>query len=237
MKAKTKRRILHVLTKKKLVKRKTSKHILRSFLVLLATISTGSLAYAITLNKPMINLTVHSTGAGGVKIEAPVKLAWSALHTAALIGVTWLTAILRNTGVRTVTAPAPGSAPGPAAMTGRGSWYALGLPQPDALTCASRTFPRGTYLLVKDLENGHTMICRVNDYGPEVWTGRIIDLSRGSFVQIDNLSRGTIPVELRVAAGPTGLLRPTEGDIAAVVGYSLCATGHNPAYCELHRQD
>jgi len=210
MKAKTKRRILHVLTKKKLVKRKTSKHILRSFLVLLATISTGSLAYAITLNKPMINLTVHSTGAGGVKIEAPVKLA---------------------------SAPAPGSASGPAAMTGRGSWYALGLPQPDALTCASRTFPRGTYLLVKDLENGHTMICRVNDYGPEVWTGRIIDLSRGSFVQIDNLSRGTIPVELRVAAGPTGLLRPTEGDIAAVVDYSLCATGHNPAYCELHRQD
>jgi hypothetical protein len=210
MKAKTKRRILHVLTKKKLVKRKTSKHILRSFLVLLATISTGSLAYAITLNKPIINLTVHSTGAGGVKIEAPVKLA---------------------------SAPAPQYASGPAAMTGRGSWYALGLPQPDALTCASRTFPRGTYLLVKDLYNNHTMICRVNDYGPEIWTGRIIDLSRGSFTQIDSLGRGTIPVELRVAAGPTGLLSPTEGDIAAIVGYSLCATNHNPSYCEQHRQD
>jgi len=209
MKAKTKRRILHVLTKKKLVKRKTSKHILRSFLILLATISTGSLAYGITLNKPIINVTVHSTGPGGVKIEAPVKLA---------------------------AAPAPQLASGPAAMTGRGSWYALGLPQPDALTCASRTFPRGTYLLVKDLYNGRTMICRVNDYGPEVWTGRIIDLSRGSFTQVDSLGRGTIPVELRVASGPSGF-SPTFGDIAAVVGYSLCASSHNPAYCEQHRQD
>ncbi len=209
MKAKTKRRILHVLTKKKLVKRKTSKHILRSFLILLVTISTGSLAYGITLNKPIINLTVHSTGPGGVKIEAPVKL---------------------------TTAPAPQLASGPPAMTGRGSWYALGLPQPDALTCASRTFPRGTYLLVKDLYNGRTMICRVNDYGPEVWTGRIIDLSRGSFTQVDSLGRGTIPVELRVASGPSGF-SPTFGDIAAVVGYSLCGSSHNPSYCEQHRQD
>jgi rare lipoprotein A (peptidoglycan hydrolase) len=210
MKAKTKRRILHVLTKKKLVKRKTSKHILRSFLVLLATVSMGSLAYAITLNKPIINVTVHSSGPGGITIKAPVALA---------------------------AAPAPQSPSGPAAMTGRGSWYALGLPQPDSLTCASRTFPRGSYLLVKNLYNSRTVICRVNDYGPEIWTGRIIDLSRGAFRAVDSLGRGTIPVELRVASGPTGLLSPTEGDIAAVVGYSLCASTHNPAYCDLHRQD
>jgi rare lipoprotein A (peptidoglycan hydrolase) len=210
MKAKTKRHIVHVLTKKKLVKRKTSKHVLRTFLVLLATISMGSLAYAITLNKPIIGVAVHTSGAGGVEIKAPAPLA---------------------------TAAPVQSASGALAMTGRGSWYALGLPEPDALTCASRTFPRGTYLLVKNTENGRTMVCHVNDYGPEVWTGRIIDLSRGSFTQVDNLSRGTIPVELRVAAGPTGLLRPTEGNIAAIVGYSLCATKNNPAYCEQHRQD
>ena len=209
MKAKTKRRVLHILTKKKLVKRKTSKHVLRSFLILLATVSTGSLAYGITLNKPVISVAVHSSGAGGVQINAPVKLA---------------------------AAPTPQPASGPPAMTGRGSWYALGLPQPDALTCASRTFPRGTYLLVKDLYNGHTMVCRVNDYGPEVWTGRIIDLSRGSFTQIDNLGRGTIPVELRVASGPTGL-GPTDGDIGILVGYNLCAVNHDAAYCDAHRQD
>lgn len=210
MKAKTKRRVLHVLTKKKLVKRKTSKHVLRSFLILLATVSMGSLAYGIALNKPLVGVSVNKSGPGGVQISAPIAIQ---------------------------TTPTPVPANGPASMTGRGSWYALGLPQPDALTCASRTFPRGTYLLVKDLYNNNTMVCRVNDYGPEIWTGRIIDLSRGSFSQIDSLGRGTIPVELRVASGPTGYLSPTEGNIAAVVGYSLCSTQHDAAYCDLHRQD
>ncbi|HVQ44888.1 MAG TPA: septal ring lytic transglycosylase RlpA family protein [Candidatus Saccharimonadia bacterium] len=209
MKAKTKRRVLHVLTKKKLVKRKTSKHVLRSFLVLLATVSMGSLAYGITLNKPIVGVSVHTSAAGGVQIQAPV-----------IAGP-----------------PTPQPVGGPAAMTGRGSWYALGLPAPDSLTCASRTFPRGTYLLVKDLYNNNTVVCRVNDYGPEAWTGRIIDLSRGSFSAVDNLGRGTIPVELRVASGPTGGLSPTENDLVAVVGYSLCHKSHAGQFCEQHRQD
>jgi hypothetical protein len=209
MKAKTKRRVVHVLTKKTLIKRKTSRHILRSFLVVLATISTGSLAYAITLNKPVVGIAVHTSGAGGLHISAPV--------------------ILNAT-------PAPQSPDGPPAMTGKGSWYALGLPAPDTLTCASRTFPRGTYLLVKDLYNNHTVVCHVNDYGPEIWTGRIIDLSRGSFRAVDDLGRGTIPVELRVVSGSTGL-RPTEDAIASVVGYAVCAKAHAATYCDAHRQD
>ena len=92
------------------------------------------------------------------------------------------------------------------------------------------------YQPVKDLDNGHTMICLVNDYGPEIWTGRIIDLSRGSFTQIDSLGRGTIPVELRVAAGPMAGI-PIENDIAALVGYSSCKTAHDAAYCDAHRQE
>ena len=109
---------------------------------------------------------------------------------------------------------------------------------PDALTCASRTFPRGTYLLVKNLRTNRTVICHVNDYGPEAWTGRIIDLSRGSFRQIDDLGAGTAPVELRVASGPTGFNLPIENDVlAAVVGYNLCHNSHTPEFCEQHRQD
>lgn len=210
MKAKTKRRVIHVLTRKKLVKRKTSKHVLRSFLVIVATISMGSLAYAITLNKPTVNVSIQRSGEHGVEIKAPVQAA---------------------------AAPPAQPLSGPAAMTGRGSWYALGLPRPDALTCASRTFPRGTFLHVKNLRNNRTVICRVNDYGPEAWTNRIIDLSRGSFVQIDNLSAGTAPVELRVASSAAGYVLPTDRDIVAVVGYSLCHAEHSPAYCERHRQD
>lgn len=210
MKAKTKKRVLHVLTKKKLVKKHVSKHILRTFLIGLSTLSVGSLAYAITTTQPTVNLAVHSTGAGGVQLNAPVIAK---------------------------AQPTPGSPSGPAAASGRGSWYALGLPAPDALTCASRTFPRGTFLLVKNLYNSRTVICRVNDYGPEAWTNRIIDLSRGSFREVDNLGRGTIPVEIRVASGPTGYVSPTETNISAVVGYSLCSKHHDAKYCEVHRQD
>jgi hypothetical protein len=211
MKAKTKKRVIHVLTKKKLVKKHTSKHVLRTFLIGLSTISVGSLAYAITLNKPTVGIAIHSTAAGGVQIPAPV------VHNAT---------------------PTPQPVSGPPANIGRGSWYALGLPAPDALTCASRTYPRGTYIHVRNISNGRTIVCRVNDYGPEAWTGRIIDLSRGSFRALDNLGRGTIPVELRIASGPTGKAStsPTE-DVAVAVGYNLCRQSHDAGYCDLHRQD
>lgn len=83
-------------------------------------------------------------------------------------------------------------------QTGVASWYALGLRSPDALTCASTRFPRGTYLEVTSLRNDTKVVCLVNDYGPQPHTNRIIDLSRGSFRQIESLGAGTVPVEVRV---------------------------------------
>jgi hypothetical protein len=208
MKAKTKRKIIHLLTKKKLVKHKHSKFILRNFLIALSTISVGSLAYAIALNKPTVSVAVHSSGAGGIDIQADNA------------------------------APTPGPISGPPAMTGRASWYALGLPEPDALTCASRTFPRGTFVHVTDLYNQNTVICRVNDYGPEAWTGRILDLSRGSFSAVDSLGTGTIPVALRVVSGPTGVIYPVDEYIfSAIIGYNSCHLAHDPKFCDAHRQD
>ena len=44
------------------------------------------------------------------------------------------------------------------------------------LTCASRTYPFGTMLMVKYPAKGTSIIVRVNDRGPWV-RGRIIDLS------------------------------------------------------------
>lgn len=208
MRAKTKKRIKHLLTKKKLVKKKTSRAFLRSFLVGMATISVGSMAYAITLNKPTVNVNVRSSGPQGVTLSAPG------------------------------TPPPPPGVTALAAARGRGSWYALGLPYPDALTCASRTFPRGTYLQVTDLNNGNKVICLVNDYGPAAWTGRVIDLSRGSFRQVDSLGTGTIPVEIRVASGPGAAADvPQAEDFTALVGYNLCVTTHDGHYCDSHRQD
>ena len=83
-------------------------------------------------------------------------------------------------------------------QVGVASWYALGLRSPDALTCASTRFPRGTYLEVTSLRNDKKIVCLVNDYGPQPYTNRVIDLSRGSFREIEWLGSGTVPVEVRV---------------------------------------
>lgn len=83
-------------------------------------------------------------------------------------------------------------------QTGVASWYALGLRSPDALTCASTRYPKGTYLEVASLRNYKKVTCLVNDYGPQPYTNRVIDLSRGSFQQIEWLGSGTVPVEIRV---------------------------------------
>ncbi len=206
MKAKTKRRIKHLLTKKKLVKKRTSRHILRAASVIIATISMGSLAYAITVSKPVVTVSVHSTGPDGRLIAA-------------------------------VATPTPVPLP-VTGNVGRGSWYALGLPQPDSLTCASRTYPRGSYLEVTNLRNGRIVICRVNDYGPEAWTNRIIDLSRGSFTQVDSLGTGTIPVRLRQVSGPgpSSLNLPLNANLGELVGYNLCHKSYSAAFCDSHRQ-
>ncbi len=206
MKAKTKKRLIHLVTKKRLVGRKTSKRVLRTFLIGLATVSVGSLAYAITLNRPEVSVAVNTQGAT-IKLQAP--------------------------------APAPAENIGPPVQDGISSWYAFGLPEPDALTCASRTFPRGTYLRVVDLGNGSSMTCLVNDYGPAIWTGRIIDLSRGSFEQLAPLGTGTIPVQISVATPTTSeeSLPIFRQVYTATVGYNLCNNLHNAAYCNAHRQD
>lgn len=94
------------------------------------------------------------------------------------------------------------SAPKPPDQVGVASWYALGLHSPDALTCASTRFPRGTYLQVTDLRNNRQVTCLVNDYGPTPGTHRVIDLSRGSYSQLEGLGSGTLPAEIRVVSGP-----------------------------------
>jgi rare lipoprotein A (peptidoglycan hydrolase) len=73
--------------------------------------------------------------------------------------------------------------------SGRASWYRW-----RAGNCASRTIPRGTVVTVSS--NARVGTCRVGDYGPAAWTGRIIDLDATVFEQLAPLSKGVIEVEL-----------------------------------------
>lgn len=77
------------------------------------------------------------------------------------------------------------------------SWYAAGLVAPEDLTAASRDYPRGTRLRVT--HDDKSVVVRVNDYGPAVWTGRCIDLSRGAFRALASPSVGLIDVTVEVA--------------------------------------
>jgi rare lipoprotein A len=65
------------------------------------------------------------------------------------------------------------------------------------MTCAHRTLPFGTVLLVRNLDNGREATVRVNDRGPYVG-GRIIDLSRAAAGEIGMLETGTAEVLLRI---------------------------------------
>ena len=63
-------------------------------------------------------------------------------------------------------------------------------------TCASRTAKRYSTITVENLDNGKKVDCFVNDYGPELWTGREIDLSSHAFAQLAPLGRGLINVRI-----------------------------------------
>lgn len=70
-----------------------------------------------------------------------------------------------------------------------------------AMTAAHKTLPLPCYVRVTNLENGRSVVVRVNDRGPFV-ANRIIDLSYTAAAKLDMLRKGTAMVEVR-ALDPT----------------------------------
>lgn len=68
----------------------------------------------------------------------------------------------------------------------------------DSMTCAHRTFPFGTLLRVTNIDNGKSVIVRVNDRGPYV-RNRIIDLSWKAAKEIGILAKGVAHVTVEEA--------------------------------------
>ena len=104
-------------------------------------------------------------------------------------------------------APAAEPSTGPAHRSYRGqaSWYgshfqgsptASGEPfDMHALTAAHRTLPLGSYARVKNLDNGRSVVVRINDRGPHA-RRRTIDLSYAAAREISMVQAGTAPVEV-----------------------------------------
>ncbi len=71
-----------------------------------------------------------------------------------------------------------------------------------AMTAAHRTLPLGTYVRVKNLKNGRSVIVKINDRGPFV-RGRIIDLSYEAARRLGMIKDGVVPVEITVVGTPS----------------------------------
>jgi rare lipoprotein A len=76
---------------------------------------------------------------------------------------------------------------------------------PDELTAAHRSLPLSTWVEVKNLENGRSVLLRVNDRGPFAETDeRIIDVSHAAARALGFVNAGTTRVEVRSVPPPSG---------------------------------
>lgn len=64
-------------------------------------------------------------------------------------------------------------------------------------TAAHKELPFGSKVRVTNVENGKSVVVKVNDRGPFV-KGRVIDLSKSAFSRIGNTSLGLISVQIEV---------------------------------------
>ncbi len=81
------------------------------------------------------------------------------------------------------------------------------------MTAAHRTLPLPAYVRVTNLQNGRSVVVRVNDRGPFVGN-RIIDLSYTAAAKLDMLRSGTAMVEVR-SIDPGTAPRPAAVQVAA----------------------
>jgi len=90
-----------------------------------------------------------------------------------------------------------------------------------AMTAAHKTLPLPAYVRVTNLQNGRSVVVRVNDRGPFVGN-RIIDLSYSAAARLDMLRDGTAMVEIR-SIDPTQSLPPASVPLTAAAPLTVAA--------------
>ena len=95
-------------------------------------------------------------------------------------------------------------------IKGEASWYSQNDPgillttanmeifNDSQLTCAMWDMPFNTVLKVTNLENGKSVIVRVNDRGPAKRLNRAIDLTKTAFSKIADLEKGLAEVSVEI---------------------------------------
>jgi rare lipoprotein A len=90
------------------------------------------------------------------------------------------------------------------------------------MTAAHKTLPLPAYVRVTNLQNGRSVVVRVNDRGPFV-DNRIIDLSYTAASRLDMLRNGTAMVEVRALEFPA--TTPAPGATLLAAGPATPASG------------
>ncbi len=113
--------------------------------------------------------------------------------------------------------------------TGIGSWYGEEFAgrltangeifDPDMVTAAHKTLPMPSVVRVTNLDNGKSLVVRINDRGPFV-AGRVIDLSREAARLIGYRDQGIARVRVQVLAEQTLRLEKLakSGNFAEITG-------------------
>ena len=93
------------------------------------------------------------------------------------------------------------------AYRGKASWYGPGFHgrltangeryNQYALTAAHKSLPFGTKVKVTNVNNGRSVVVRINDRGPFI-RGRVIDLSTAAARNIGMIHHGVVPVRLQI---------------------------------------
>jgi rare lipoprotein A len=91
------------------------------------------------------------------------------------------------------------------------SWYSVGSQTAsgeamngNALAAAHRTLPFGTRVKVENLDNGRSVVVRINDRGPFI-AGRVIDVTRSAAQELGMIQSGVAEVRVTVMEGGTEL--------------------------------
>jgi rare lipoprotein A len=71
----------------------------------------------------------------------------------------------------------------------------------NAMTAAHKSLPFGTAVQVTNLDNGRSVVVRINDRGPYIG-GRVIDLSAAAARVLGLMQTGIAPVQLEVLNDP-----------------------------------
>jgi hypothetical protein len=150
------------------------------------TITTTTTPPAPPTTIPRVTIPAPTT-----TVVDPITIAATAAE-ALVRTVDTVLSVTLSAAVPTTVAPAPAVARVSANNdAGVASWFNA----PDR-TCAHRTLPFGTMVTVTRPATGAVTSCTVDDRGPTVETGRLIDLSMDTFAELASTSSGLIDVTI-----------------------------------------